>query len=219
MTTAQGDALLQELRSLRGVLLPPVQAAPAPAPAPPALATVTLSGPALGRTNAPLVLVEFTDFQCPFCKRFHDEVFPQLVRKYVESGQLRIFSRSLPLPFHPNAEPAAQAALCAGEQDKYWAMREKLFATSEDLAATNIVRAAAGAGLELAKFQSCWGGKLFEAAVKNDAKEAGSVGITGTPSFVLGKPQGDKLTGVIIVGAQALPVFEAQIAELLPAPK
>jgi protein-disulfide isomerase len=164
-------------------------------------------------------MVEFTDFQCPFCKRFHDTVFPDLVKKYVDSGQLRIVSRNLPLPFHQNAKPAALAALCANQQEKYWPMRERLFAKNSELTTSNILGAAEGASLDLAKFKSCWDAKVFDSVLKKDNDDAGTAGITGTPSFVVGKPNGDKMSGDIIVGAQPLPTFEAEIDKLLPTGK
>jgi protein-disulfide isomerase len=213
---AQADAILQELREVRGLLEKNGKPAPPSAPPPPTYADVELLGPGLGRTDAPVVLVEFTDYQCPFCKRFHDTVFPDLVKKYVETGKLRIISRNLPLPFHPNAGPAALAALCANDQEKYWPMREKLFASSADLNSTNINNAAKDALLDLAKFKSCIDAKTFEPGVKKDSDEAGNAGITGTPSFVMGKPQNGKLThGLIIVGAQPLTSFEVEIKKLL----
>lgn len=217
ITRAQADQILGELHSIRTLLEQKntAQAAPA-APAPPSYATVAMTGASLGQKDAPVVMVEFTDFQCPFCKRFHDTVFPDLVKKYVDTGKLRIVSRNLPLPFHQNAQPAALAAACANQQGKFWPMRERLFAKNDSLTTSNILGAAEGASLDLAKFKTCWEGKEFEAAVKKDSDEAGSVGITGTPSFVVGKPNGDKLHGVIVVGAQPLATFEAEIDKLLP---
>jgi protein-disulfide isomerase len=214
ITSAQGDAIVQELREVRALLQRQNQPS-APTPAPPAFATVGLEGPTLGRTDAPLVMVEFTDYQCPFCKQFHENVLPELVKKYVETGKLRIVSRNLALPFHANAEPAARAALCANEQQKYWTMREKLFASSSDLTATNIFAAAEAASLDRAKFRSCLEAKTFETVVKKDGQEANAAGISGTPSFVLGKPAGDKVNGMVIIGAQPVAAFDTEIQKLL----
>jgi protein-disulfide isomerase len=213
----ESTAMLQELRAIRTLLerQNSQQRAPAPAPAQPTTATVSLLGPSIGQTNAPLVLVEFTDYQCPFCKRFHEQTMPDLMRKYVDTGKLRIFSRNLPLSFHPNAEPAAQAALCAEQQDKFWPMRESLFAWNTNLTATNVLNAAMQAKLDLGQFTNCVAAKTFASRVQQDSQEAGAAGINGTPSFVLGKPQGGKLTGVIITGAQPLAEFDTQIRKLL----
>ncbi len=216
---SQNDAILAELRSIHA-LLERQNTRPAPAPAaPPAptIATVNLTGPSMGRADAPLVLVEFTDFQCPFCKSFHEQTFPGIVRKFVETGKLRIFSRSLPLPFHNHAEAAAEAALCADQQSKFWPMRDGLFARSTDLSQSNVQSAAIDAKLDMARFSACVQSNVFAGHVHDDNKEAEAAGITGTPSFVLGKAQGTKVTGQIIVGAQHLSVFETEIEKLLSA--
>ena len=213
----QSEAMLEELRAIRTLLerqntpLAPAQ------PPPPTTATVSLSGPSIGKADAPLVLVEFTDYQCPYCKRFQEQTMPDLLRKYVDTGKLRIVSRNLPLPFHINAEPAAQAALCAGQQGKYQPMRDNLFARSGDLIASNLLNAAESSRLDLTQFTNCLSVKTFAGQVQQDSKDAAAVGITGTPSFVLGKPQGDKLTGVVIIGAVPLAEFEAQIQKLINA--
>jgi protein-disulfide isomerase len=215
---SQSAAMIQELRAIRTLLeRENTQHAPA-APAQPTTATVSLHGPSLGQSNAPLVLVEFTDYQCPYCKRFQEQTMPDLLRKYINTGKLRIFSRNLPLASHPNAEPAAQAALCADQQEKYWPMRESLFARNTNLTASNLLNAAIEAQLNLAQFTNCVQAKTFANRVQEDSQDAGAVGIDGTPSFVLGKPQGGKVTGVLIVGAQPLSVFDAQIGKLLNSP-
>jgi protein-disulfide isomerase len=212
---SQSDAVLQELRAIRTLLeRQSTQRAPA-APAQPTTATVSLLGPSLGQSNAPLVLVEFTDYQCAYCKRFQEQTMPDLMRRYVNTGKLRIVSRNLPLSFHPNAEPAAQAALCAEQQEKYWPMRESLFAWNTNLTTANVLNAAMQAKLDLAQFTNCVQAKTFASRVQQDSQDAGAAGINGTPSFVLGKPQGGKLTGVLIVGAQPLSEFDAQIGKLL----
>jgi protein-disulfide isomerase len=131
-----------------------------------------------------------------------------LTRKFIQTGKLRVVSRNLPLPFHPNAEPAARAAMCAAQQDKYWPMREGLFAKSADLSRTNIFLAAQAVSLDMTKFQNCFESKTFEAGIKQDGQEANTAGISGTPSFVLGKPEGGKLKGLVIVGAQPLAKFK-----------
>jgi protein-disulfide isomerase len=211
----QSDAMLQELRAIR-VLLERQNTPPSPAPPPqPTTATVSLAGPSIGHADAPLVLVEFTDYQCPFCKRFQQQTLPDLLRKYVDTGKLRIVGRNLPLPFHINAEPAAQAVLCASHQGKYESMRDNLFAANGELALSNLLNAATAAKLDLAQFTNCLSAKTFAGDVQQDIKDAGAAGITGTPSFVLGKPQGDKVTGLILVGALPLAEFENQIQKLI----
>ena len=217
LTPSQSEAILQELKELRAKL--DRQNNPPP-PAQPVIATIPLGpGPSLGKADAPLVMVEFTDYQCPFCKRFDETVMAELTKNFVDTGKLRILSRNLPLSFHPNAEPAAIAALCANQQNQYWAMREKLFANTTALTTTNFFKAAEELKLELASFRSCVEGKDFAAQIKKESQDAASAGITGTPTFIIGKEAGGKVTGTIVVGAQPYAAFESQITKLLPLAK
>jgi protein-disulfide isomerase len=214
---SQADAILRELRELRAkVDRQPANPSPQPAAPAPTIATVSVgTAPVLGSSNAPLVLVEFTDYQCGFCKRFHDTTMADLTKSYIDTGKLRVVSRNLPLGFHNNAEPAAQVALCSHQQQKYWPMREKLFANSTQLTAANFMKAAEELKLDMGAFRSCLDGKTFAGQVAKDAQDAATVGITGTPSFILGKQTGDKVTGKIIVGAMPFAAFDAEIKKML----
>ena len=87
----------------------------------------------LGDKNAPLTVVEFTDYQCPFCQRFHVTSYPDLKKNYIDTGKVRFYSRDLPLDFHANAMRAAQAARCANDQGQYWKMREIMSANPDKL--------------------------------------------------------------------------------------
>jgi protein-disulfide isomerase len=133
----------------------------------------------------------------------------------VDTGKLRVVSRPLPLPFHPYAMPAARAAFCANKQDKFWPMRENLFAANGQLPTEAIRKAAETAGVNLKQMDACAADKESEAAVQKELQQANSAGFTGTPSFVLGKPTGDNVTGPRIVGAQPLASFEAEITKQL----
>ena len=216
LTGSQTDAILQELKELRARLERqgnPPQAQPPPEPT---TATIPVGpGPSLGRRDAPLVMIEFTDYQCPFCKRFDDTVMADLTKNFVETGKLRILSRNLPLAFHNNAEPAAMAALCADQQKQYWAMRGKLFANATTLTPSNFLRAAEELKLDMAAFRSCMDEKRFAAQIKSEGDHAAAAGITGTPSFVIGREADGKVTGAVVVGAQPYAAFESQIKKLL----
>src|SRR5207249_4237126 len=93
------------------------------------------TAPSIGRSDAPVVMVEFTDYQCPFCQRFHMTAFNDLKREYIDTGKIRYVSRDLPLPMHPHAMSAANAARCAGEQnrEKFWEMRHRLIVNANQL--------------------------------------------------------------------------------------
>jgi protein-disulfide isomerase len=217
MSSAQAEALLTEIRQLRALYerqgpSPVVAAEPAAAPT----ATISIKDcPSLGRADAPLVLVEFTDFECPFCKEAHQTALSGLKKKYVETGKLRLVMRNLALPFHSHAEPAARAALCAGQQEKFWPMHDKLFAISPALTTTNFLKAAEDLKLDLEVFRACLEGNAPTEQIKKDGKDAATAGIQGTPTFVLGKPDGEHVTGEILVGAQSFAFFDKEIQKRL----
>ena len=220
MTREQADAMLRELQAIRaslerierqGLAQPERQAAR------PSTTTLSIDSnePVLGRAEAPVTVVEFTDFQCPYCKRFAQSTFPQLRRDYVDTGKVRWVVRDLPMAFHPEARKAGQAAHCAGEQGRYWDMREILFTNSPKLEAALLPGYAQAIGLDVDAFTTCLASERHLADMDKDMASANAARITGTPSFVIGTSNGDSLTGRIIVGAQAQPVFTAEIERLL----
>ena len=214
----QAEAILRELREMRALVQKPSGAAKPAVPEPPRTVTVPLGeSPSLGEPAAPVVLVEFTDFQCPFCKRANDEMLSAVRKKYVETGKVRLVSRCLPLAFHPNSEPAANAALCAGEQKQFWEMRERLFANPEALSQADFVQAAGELKLDAKAFATCLEAKRFAAAIGRDKQDAATAGITGTPTFVLGRATGGHVTGLLLVGAKPMAFVEAEIEKLLSA--
>jgi protein-disulfide isomerase len=214
---SQNAAMMAELHQIHGMLAMLLSEKQREAPTPEATeVTVSIAGaPALGKADAPLVLVEYTDFQCPYCARFQAETFRELKQHYVDTGKLRVVSFNLPLPIHPFALPAARAAFCAQEQDKFWSMRDNLFAVNGGLSAEGIRYAAASAGLNMTKLDACAASGESSAAVQKEVQQARAAGINGTPTFVLGKATGDKVTGLAITGAQPLAYFEAEVNKLL----
>jgi len=218
MTKEQGDAILQELKEIRK-LLEKNQRAAAPkqgrqAPTGPVKVSIE-GGTLLGDVKAPLTLVEFMDFQCPYCVRFHKNVFPRLKTEYIDTGKLRYVARNLPLRFHAQARNAAQAALCAGDQGKYWQMRDTLFRNMQKLEPEQLVSYADGLSLDMGKYKGCVEGKKYMDVIDKDMADARKIGITGTPSFVLGKSGGKELSGERVVGAQPYSAFETRIKKLL----
>lgn len=172
-----------------------------------------LSNPAftVGEPEAAVVIVEFTDYQCPFCKRHVDETAGQINENYVEEGKVKYIYRDLPLPFHANAHLASQAARCAGDQDKYLEYRDRLFETqaswSEEEAAGLFKTYAGGLGLDQGQFDSCLDEEKYKQAVDDDLALATKVEATGTPSFFI--------NGKSLVGAQPFAAFEIMIEEAL----
>jgi len=213
-------AILEELKAIRQVLEKIEKQGLAGAqqrPAAPTTATVAISNkPAMGSDTAPVTVVEFADYQCPYCLRFTKTTFPYLKRDYIDTGKIRWVALNLPLPFHKDAKKAAQAAHCAGEQDKFWEMREELFKNPQKLAAEYLPEHAASAGVaNIDAFNACLASDRHMADIDQDAKDASAVRLTGTPSFIIGKTASDRITGQVVIGAQPLNVFNAAIKKAL----
>ena len=220
LTVATARAILASGALLLAAALTPAWGAPAAAPVTaPVDAHVSMvlgDSPALGSADAPLTLVEFADFQCPFCRRFHTTVFDDIKKNFVDTGKLRYVSRDLPLPMHKHATQAANAARCAGEQDQFWAMRHVLIVNSHKLEHDDLVTYARELHLNQGAFRRCLDGNKYDAAVQQDAAVAAQIGITGTPSFVLGETVKEgPFEGIKIVGAQPYAVFDEKIRALL----
>jgi protein-disulfide isomerase len=224
MTRDQADAILNELKAIHQLLLnPPAtrSAAATPASAAPnekVKMSVDAGWYSMGREDAPVTMVEFTDYQCPFCRRFETGTFAQLKKEYIDTGKVRFVSRDLPLEFHTNAPGAAVAARCAGEQNKYWEMRDAMMLdTATDLGPEAILKYGQKTNLDMTAFSACLKDKKFTEAIKKDAADADSLGISATPSFVIGKTAKDQIAGVRIVGAVPYALFDSTIKEMLTA--
>jgi protein-disulfide isomerase len=217
ITQQQGDEMLKELRAIRQALERVTQPQQAPGTPPPdrrgKLASVR--GPVMGAPDAPLTLVEFTDLQCPYCNRFTTTSFEQIKKTYIDTGKLRFVSRDFPLDFHPQAMPAARAVRCAGDQGKFWELRVALVRNASKLSPTFITSAATDLKLDMTAFASCTASTRHDAEISADMEAARSLGIEGTPSFLLGRTTGDTLDGVLIIGALPFDAFDAKIKELL----
>jgi len=214
LTKEQGDAILQELRSIRELLQKQQKAT---RPRKPTNARVSIgNSPSLGQTDAPVTMVEFTDYQCPYCKRFHDSTFKKLQKKYIDTGKMRYVSMDLPLNFHQQARPAAHAARCAADQDKFWQMRSTLFSNSRALGKDALMGYAGDLSLDTETFQACMEDKRHQREINRNVQVARGAGFTGTPSFVIGKNVGGQVSGTVLIGAKPLAEFESQIQRLLP---
>ncbi len=170
---------------------------------------------ALGRSDAPLTMVEFTDYQCPYCRRFQAEVWPQLKRDYIDTGKLRYLARDLPLEFHSSAAPAAEAAHCAGEQGRFWEMHAALLAGAMDFASGGIERRARALELDMARFGECVARRKYAELIAAHAREADAAGIDGTPGFIVGRARGAVLDGLRVEGALPYEEFARLLNELL----
>jgi protein-disulfide isomerase len=170
-----------------------------------------------GQSNAPLTIIEFSDYQCPFCARHVAQTMPQLLKNYVDAGKVRYVFRDMPIEsIHPQATKAAEAARCAGDQDKYWDMHDKLFANQRALQPENLREYAKAIGANEAEFDKCLANGKHAKAVARDVEQAGTLGIRGTPTLVVGRSDGDKVKDAVLIrGAHPIAVFVAEIDKLL----
>jgi protein-disulfide isomerase len=184
--------------------------------------SVTLSigdGPFKGAANAHLTLVEFTDYQCPFCARHHHETMPRLLEAYVKTGKLKYVVRDFPLEsIHPAAAKAAEAPHCAADGGKYWEMHEYLFANPKALTPDDLVTHAQMLGLDAQAFKRCLETGKYAPRVRQAQAEGERVGVQGTPSFFFGltEPNNGQITAVAAIrGAHPFARFEEVIEKLL----
>jgi protein-disulfide isomerase len=219
ITSEQAQQILDELKAIRKTLetrpaVPAQPAAPAPVDDKVSMA-FTAGGFSVGKENAPLVLIEYTDYQCPFCQRYHNDSFAQIKANFIDTGKIRYISRDFPLPFHENARRSATAARCAAEQGKFWELRHTMIVNANQLQADKLGGYAQAASMDVPKFQACVDSDKFKAAIDKDIAEGSAAGVNGTPSFVLGRVENGKLQGVRMVGAMPYAQFEAKIQDML----
>lgn len=159
--------------------------------------------PVLGDKDAPVIIVEFSDFECSFCKRFHDETLPKIKEQYIRTGKVRFVYRDFPLPFHPDAQKTAEAAECADDQGQFWAYHDELFENQQALGTEKLRQYAQDLSLDMEEFNSCFDSGKHADEVKADLKDGANSGVSGTPTFFIG----DEL----VSGAQPFSVFKAVI--------
>jgi protein-disulfide isomerase len=161
----------------------------------------TSGSPAQGREDAKVTMVEFVDFECPFCGRYARDTLPQLRRDY--GDRIRYVSRQFPLDIHPNADGAARAAVCADEQGRYWQLHDLLFAHQEALGKRDLAGYARELGLDMGRYSTCLRSTATRAHVERDLDDGRRYGVTGTPAFFI--------NGRVISGAQPYAQFKAQL--------
>jgi protein-disulfide isomerase len=179
--------------------------------APPGMTVPIADAPTRGDAGARIVLVEFSDYECPFCGRFVRDSYPSIARDYIQTGKVRHVFRAFPLEsIHKNALKAHEATACAGEQGKYWQLHDVLFANQRALTPSDLVQHAATAGLDLAAFRSCLDGGRMTARVRKDIDAGMQLGVQGTPLFLIGtvNPDGQVAVRKGISGAQPYSVFK-----------
>lgn len=162
--------------------------------------------PSEGPADAPIVIVEFSDFQCPFCTKWHNETYQPLLDEYPD--QIKLVYRNFPLTsLHPDAYLSAEAAMCAGDQDSYWPYHEALFEGAYGLSEDALKQYAKELGLDTATFNECLDSNAYKDFVRADMDYAMSIGVQSTPTFYV--------NGILIVGAQPIQVFRSVIDDEL----
>jgi protein-disulfide isomerase len=165
--------------------------------------------------SAPVTIVEFTDYECPYCKQFYSGTFVELKKQYIDTGKVRWVTRDLHLKIHPHALKAAQAARCAGDQGKFWQMHNALLSSETSPEDGSIMKLADALSLDLHSFEICLESGSYLAKVRDDAAEESSMQLTHTPTFVVARSAKDKLDGMVLLGAQPFQAFQAPIDALL----
>ena len=157
--------------------------------------------PSIGPEDAPITIVEFSDYQCPYCRRWHEQVYESLLAAY--PGKIRLVYRQFPLTsIHPDAFPAAEAAMCAGDQNAYWQYHDKLF-SDDALGSAVYSQYAQELGLDMTAFEACVTEQKFQQTIQDDLDFAVNLGVRSTPTFFI--------NGLAIVGAQPLDIFKQVI--------
>lgn len=167
--------------------------------------------PPLGNEDAPITLVEFSDFECPYCASLFTDILPQIKKEYIDTGKAKLYYRHFPLAaIHPNAQIAAEASECANDQGQFWAYHDLLFDNQQEWASltgdavnSKLVEYASSLGIDSGSFESCLTSGKFAENVAKDLEEGAQAGVDGTP--------GTFVNGYLVVGAVPFEQFKAQI--------
>jgi protein-disulfide isomerase len=183
--------------------------------------SVSLNGvPRKGAPAAKIVLIEFSDFECPYCGQHAQGPYAQIQQEYVSNGKIQYAFRHFPLEqLHPGAKQAAEAAACANDQGKFWEFHDKLFVNQRALQLPNLQEYAKSAQVDGSKFDACMTSHQMAGRVSDDLAEARRLGLSATPAFVIGELQPNQTVRVTrrIVGAHPMEVFQLALNEQLQA--
>ena len=208
------EAMGKDIAEIKKIL----QALQPPPPVRPIDAVLQMDdSPSRGNPDAKLTLIEYSDYQCPFCKRHVDLTVPQLDKDYIATGKVRYVFRDFPLEsIHPHAFKAAEAAHCAGQQGKYWEMHDKLFASQQALSPEDLGKYAGELGLNASTFRTCLDSGATAQKVRDSIAEGERLDISATPALLLGVSDGNQVKDVrIMLGALPFGFFKEEIDKLL----
>ena len=212
---AQQQQILASLDELKKMMRGPTQPALKPPP------TMTVTGELYkGEPAAKVAIIEYADFQCPFCRRFESQIYPNIRDAYIKTGKLKYFHRDMPLVIHQGAMPAARAVHCASEQGKFWEMHDTLLGDAASLTPADIDQRATQLGMDVPKLDQCISSNRFADIIQRSINEASAMQVSGTPTFIIGTLDADgNLMSVkkTVVGASPFEAFKAAIDPLLAA--
>lgn len=207
----QGEKYRQQASSAEAALATAVKsgsnATPVAANQAPRRYKIPIEGaPSIGPENAAITIIEFSDYQCPYCTKWHQEVYHQLMETY--KGKIRFIYKDFPLfSIHENAIPAAEAAYCAGEQNKYWEYHDRLFSGDAQLNLATYQQYASDVSLNIDKFNACITNRTYQKDVEANYEWAANLGIQSTPTFFI--------NGLAMVGAQSYASFKQVVDDEL----
>jgi len=199
---------------------PAVTVAPDATPTPMIVQVSTGNAPMLGDKNAPITIIEFSDYECPYCKQSFTTMIPDLTKEMIDTGKVKFYFRNYPLYFHdPAATKDAMVALCAkdqGNDDTYYKMHDLLFTNSggngTGITEDKLKEMVTSLKLDYTKLSKCVEDKKFSDVIANDMADAEAIGINGTPSYVIGKSSSNgTITGEVLIGAYPYTAVKALI--------
>lgn len=172
--------------------------------------------PTIGSEQAKIAMIEFMDYQCPYCIRHANKVFPDIKRRYVDTGLMQYQVRSFPLDFHEQAKPAGKSAICAHGQGKFQEMHSALISNTKSLSSSTYNKLAVQVELDLEVFENCINSQTTNQLMEKDIAYGIELGVRGTPRFYIGNIKGTQLVNVIVIsGAASKETFEKAIDSLI----
>jgi len=215
----QQQQILNSLNDIKQLLAATMRPNPQPPEPPSALSTQDETF--RGASAATVAIVEYADFECPYCGQYEHEVYPQISKDYIQTGKVKYFYRDMPLPMHPHSMIASRAARCAGEQGKFWEMHDSLFAKQNLLRDVDMPSRAQELGLDAVKFSECLSSDRYTDELKRSANEGQKMGVDGTPGFFIGTAGPDgKITNLkMILGMRPYDAFKSAIEDSLAVKK
>ena len=174
------------------------------------------NSPTKGRKDAPLTIIEYTDYQCPYCARHVRSILPKIQKNYIDTGKVRYVLKDFPLSFHKLAAKAGEAGHCAGEQGKYWEMHDLMFENQKALGRSALMAYAEQLGVDRDAFEACVDSARYAGRVAQSLNAGQMSGISGTPSFVIGYSDGDSVKSKkLLRGAVGFSIFQSHLDALL----